>query len=261
MDRGILLAADRNQEWLLPWWWNHYIRHNSHPVAIVDLGMTPQARSWCDQRMLSLSFPPLKLPLFTKETIPLKRRNQWERLFGAYIWGIRPIWFQKPFILQLTPFDTTLWLDLDCMVRVSLETVFQVLQFGVQVALAREADSIQIRDGKEKLRIEGEISYNTGVIGYQKDGEFLPLAIERILEAQEQFVSDQNVISRVLFEHKIPCFELSRLYNWSLCTGINEEAIIHHYCSAFWKMAILKSIKPNLGEHPVLPPPFDPDMY
>ena len=40
--KGIIVASDMQQEWLLPWWWEHYTRFNSFPVAFIDFGMSKE---------------------------------------------------------------------------------------------------------------------------------------------------------------------------------------------------------------------------
>ena len=56
---GILVATDKQIEWMLPWWWHHYSKHNRYPVVFVDLGMTETAKAWCRQRgkLISLECP------------------------------------------------------------------------------------------------------------------------------------------------------------------------------------------------------------
>ncbi len=31
MSRGVLVASDQTLEWMLPWWWRHYKKHNNFP--------------------------------------------------------------------------------------------------------------------------------------------------------------------------------------------------------------------------------------
>ena len=47
---GIVVGADLTQEWLLPWWWSHYSRFNSLPVAFIDFGMSDEMKKWCQER-------------------------------------------------------------------------------------------------------------------------------------------------------------------------------------------------------------------
>jgi hypothetical protein len=55
---GIIVGCDANQEWLLPWWWDHYCKHNSYPVAFVDFGMSEAALAWCQEKGQCISLPP-----------------------------------------------------------------------------------------------------------------------------------------------------------------------------------------------------------
>lgn len=42
-----MIAADQAAEEFISWWWNHYSRFNGRPVAIVDFGMSEEAKAWC----------------------------------------------------------------------------------------------------------------------------------------------------------------------------------------------------------------------
>ncbi len=43
---GVIVASDLSQEWLLPWWWDHYKNFNNFPVTFVDLELSNKMKTW-----------------------------------------------------------------------------------------------------------------------------------------------------------------------------------------------------------------------
>lgn len=87
---GVMVGCDREQEWLLPWWWANYDQFNDLPVAFVSMGgMSEDAKKFCRE---------------AGELIELGH-------------GFTPAWLGKPLAILNTPFRNTLWMDLDCEVR------------------------------------------------------------------------------------------------------------------------------------------------
>ncbi len=105
---GVMTGADSTQEWLLPWWWEHYAKHNDCPVAFADFGMSAEMRAWCGQRGLVVEVP--RLP-------------------------DRKTWHRKPFAILASPFRRTVWLDADCEVRGDLSEMFPYSDGGIGVTL------------------------------------------------------------------------------------------------------------------------------
>lgn len=95
-DFGIVIGVDKNQEWMLDWWWNNYFKHNDYPVFFADFGMTQSGLDYC------------------KTKGQISQRIELEDT----------PWYKKPFGCLHTPFKKTLWLDTDCEVRGNLKPVF-----------------------------------------------------------------------------------------------------------------------------------------
>jgi len=55
-EKGVLIACDEKQEWLLSWWWENYSQENALPVTLVDLGMSREAKLWCEKRFDLIDF-------------------------------------------------------------------------------------------------------------------------------------------------------------------------------------------------------------
>jgi hypothetical protein len=102
-DKGVLLFADKNSEWMLDWWFYNYHKYNTYPVQVVDTGMTQQGADFCRARATYTKLPDI---------------------------GITG-WFLKPFALKMTTFKKTVYMDLDVEVRGSLYDLFDYNGFCV----------------------------------------------------------------------------------------------------------------------------------
>lgn len=235
MTQGIVVGSDLKQEWLLPWWWSHYSKHNSYPVAFFDFGMSSNALAWCKKRGIVY---PVKREINLKE-ISLQRKEKWEQRYGEGIWLFRSSWFKKPYALEQSPFDVNCWLDLDCQVRGSLSSVFASLKSDI--AMVKELDDVQKQDLDLNYNLPGEISYNSGVIVYRRNAEFLALWAEAAKDQNHLFLGDQTLLSRLIYLYDIAVTELPLNFNWFHHLGPNPEALILHFIQSA-KLEILKQI-------------------
>ena len=131
--RGVMVGADESQEWMLPWWWHNYSKHNDLPVMFVDFGMSKSMHQTC---------------------------RTWGSVKVFDDFGLQFVypWFKKPFAILQSAFYTTLWLDADCEVRSNIEPLFDA-----SAALAVHPD----RCGGDHLRrslLPGEAYVNSGVV-------------------------------------------------------------------------------------------------
>jgi len=94
---GIVTGCDSSHEWMLPWWWFNYHKHNRHPLLIADFGMSARMRKWCSgiAEVASIDFP------------------------------MRLNWFKKPSAILLAKFERIIWLDTDCEIRGPLDPLFE----------------------------------------------------------------------------------------------------------------------------------------
>ena len=238
MSQGILVGCDRNQECLLPWWWEHYSAHNHYPVAFVDFGMSAEAFAWCQARGAMIALPPDVCPLN-----PLSPEEK-ERLmphFGAEPWPYRAALFKKAFACLRAPFPQTCWLDVDCEVRGSLEVLFAPLLLGAEIALVREPESAQEGYQRDGFTLPAEVIYNSGVIAFQRDAAILHRWAELSRQENQRFITDQEVLSRAIYLHRPLFIALPALYNWKKSVGVSREALIIHYASGFWKRVLVGS--------------------
>lgn len=232
-EKGILVATDANQEWLLPWWWKHYSSCNSYPVAFIDFGMSEEGIAWCKERGAYIDLPSAPYRISAEADLSQQTKEKWEVCYGKQVWSVRSAWLKKPQALLHSPFAFSIWLDLDCQVKGDLDPLFNHLNFGSEIAIAREP-----------LQVSDQTIYNAGVIAFRKRSAFLQKFIETTIEFESDLPGDQELLNRAIFLHKPPLLELSQIYNWPHSLGPNERAVIRHYCGGMGKIAILNSLRP-----------------
>jgi len=225
--QGILTAADERMEWLLPWWWERVREHNQLPIAVVDFGMSHFGKAFCEERGILLPFS-LDDPLDTSTP----HAEKWAPICGEIFFENRKRWMLKPFAFQLTPFERTLWLDLDCEVLASLDLLFTL---EGDFWLAQENEPSLRRAREEKLIAEDEMLYNSGVIVYSQGSSIIKQWGEMVIEEGEDFWSDQHVLSRMIHRDEIPVGVLSSNYNWRMTGGLNLHAVIIHWVGSWGK--------------------------
>lgn len=210
LDKGVILGCDCNQEWLLPWWCGHYFKHNAFPLAVVDFGLSPQAIAWCRKNAIY---------------IPSTATGS--------------AWKKKPSAILASPFSQGIWIDLDCEVRGSLEPIFSILDFDVDIALVRDESPAY------PSMLPEEVHYNSGVIAFQRGSSTLRAWEEAALSYKGEQLKDQELLSRVLYLNQTSLFELSPVYNWPRTWGQNPKAVIHHFFGGIGKIEILNQLGPE----------------
>jgi hypothetical protein len=239
MSCGIIVGCDIQQQWMLPWWWKHYSKHNSFPVVFIDFGMSEEAQSWCKERGECLPLLDFPSDLSSEDTVSSTIKACWEERYGTGFWIRREAWFKKPFSLFQSPFSIGIWIDVDCRVNANLGSLFQCLHFGVEIAVIK--DSCQ----DVSCLMPGEIHYNSGVIVFRKDAPILKQWIDISLKTQHFLPGDQETLSRAIHLFKPNLMELPAIYNWYRTYPPNKTAIIDHYCGGKGKIQLLKSFVPE----------------
>jgi hypothetical protein len=236
---GIIVASDQKQEWMLPWWWKNYKQHNSFPVTFVDFGLSPSMKDWCREHGELIHLPNLEYAA-SKNNTDKTKVDFWETIYeGRSWWEKRVFWHQKPLAMLQTPYRYSLWLDTDCEVLAPLQELFAKLQKNEGLLIAQETRDMQEFDLAKGQLLPGEVLYNSGVIGYRKRAlEILEWA--RFTHSEHGLHwSDQNLLSRMIFEKGWRVQELDPSYNWrALTDGISANAKIIHWVGESGKFFI-----------------------
>jgi len=94
---GVVVVADHQMEWMLPWWYQNLREHNPDvQIAFCDWGMTEEGKKWCAER--GLVYP------------VLKPANLMHR---------------KPFAILHAPFSRIICMDADCEIKADITPLFE----------------------------------------------------------------------------------------------------------------------------------------
>jgi hypothetical protein len=230
LEEGVIVGSDLSQEWLLPWWWDHYRIHNSYPVTFFDFGMSDPMKRWCAERGDVIRLGISSLFVKEREEIAPELVQRWEEDCGTKFWELRAGWFKKPSALIRTPYQKTIWIDLDCEIRGSLHPLFS--SCDEQIALVEEP--------------EGGV--NSGVVAFPRTMLFLMQEWEdRSLQENGRYRGDQDILYALIQEKKVPFISLPLIYNWLRTWGDNPQAVIFHWHSAQGKTVIRYQIAKKLS--------------
>lgn len=224
---GIITGCDQNQEWMLPSWWEHYQKTNTLPVTFIDFGMTKSARLWCEKKGTVIDVPIQTSFVKPKESICPIQAKFWERVCGDHLWHARPIWFIKPFALQKSPYEQSLWIDLDTRIKKDLSPLFSTIDSNF--AIAPTSDRYKKFANIIGLHLPNEQTYNAGVILFHRDSPTLHKWAKYIPSRNGEFLGDETLLDRIIYEENLPITHLSRNYNWPYFEGDNPDAAIIHF--------------------------------
>jgi hypothetical protein len=241
-NRGVLIASDSKLEWMLPWWWNHYRKYNDFPLSIVDFGMTKNARKWCEKIGTVYDFDYSEPFVYGKDLVSEKvKKFLKERIFVKNIWDVRKLWFQTPLAMLQTPYQTTIWLDIDCEILGSLEDLFEKHDKQTGISMVEEdqlSTNNRIKDG---LLEPGDIMYNGGVIVYEHGTPLMIMWANEILVRNHLYSGNQDCLCHVIRENGYAVNPLPNIYNWRMKHGPNPNAKIIHWVSDAGKRHILNT--------------------
>ncbi len=231
MRKGVLVASDSHMEWLLPWWWERYSCCNEFPVVFVDLGMTSEARLWCQERGEVLTVT----EVFSFDTVI----KEWEEVYGSSYGQARKAWFKKPLACLLSPFEETIWMDLDCEVLSSIEPIFAYLE-GKELAIALDRVSAIPEGFSPEDNLESQLIFNGGVIAYRKGSHLIKEWARIALAESHLYWGDDYILSTLIHQGQEKIQILPPIYNWRLADGTPFYAKIIHWCGEWGKACIAK---------------------
>ena len=226
---GIVIATDSTQEWFLKWWWENYSKHNSYPVTFFDIGMSQSARNWCENKgsIRSFSFP--EGWIANKETIESHLIQEWEEKYQGNVWEGRKQWFCKPYVLLQSPYDRTIWIDLDCEVRGSLTPLFDY---------CNDKDGFSIL----KLKLDDSSFYSAGVVVSKHGSPVVTKWAENIYKDNAQHFGEENVLIETLEQEKFQITPYSLIYNWPTFIPQDAKTVIRHHMGGYGKTHILRGM-------------------
>lgn len=215
--RGVLIGADSAMEWCFRWWFEHYSKHNDFPVTVIDFGLSAQG---------------LHNAKIIGHVIPCEcaspKNYAYKPLDHFYVDKKRPIWFSKPRALTLTPYQHTVWIDIDCEVRGSIAPLFDYCTSALQFSAVQSLPAGQIWAYNNQFLKPGEILYNGGVIAYDRDSNLLHKWVEQTRNRSERYFADDVAFSSIIAENNLVMDEIPKEYNrpWHVADRMHDQ-IIH----------------------------------
>ena len=227
---GVLVGADKKGEWLLPWFYSHFQTHNSNlAMAFADFGMSLEALAWCQKKGKVFTVPEI-LTLDTKQTGFFFQGELWKewKLDLTTVAPERWVCFRKPVALVNSPFEKTLWLDLDCQVRGDLSPLFSLSLPSSKLGVTPCGSFTHVHNlSKEHVILMDK--YNTGVILVEKNSPLLHQWLS-LSSGQAFFRTDEGSLSFLIDRNQREITEIPHRYNWPASNwGENEEALIYHW--------------------------------
>lgn len=244
-DYGIIVGCDKNQEWLLPWWWENYHQHNTKPVAFFDFGMSEESQQFCKERGLYFLVEEKNTHQEDLELIPPEIHFTWRIIYGEEtLKNSRSAWFKKPFAAINSPFSIGLWIDLDCHILRCLDPIFSHLQEDDEISMRYEHECSTVFDHLLQNSYFDEHLYNSGVILFRKNSRAIRDWVEVIKNSKEKFIGDEHAISRAIYQNLLPVKLLPEIYNDMRLMEDYPETYIVHYAGVHGK----KLIKEKMGK-------------
>ena len=197
-------------------------------MAFADFGLSKEKKKWCRAR--GELFPVHTPPFFVKDRIDVgdALAEEWESRCADTFWESREAWFKKPHACAHSPFELTLWMDLDCEITGSLEGIWAAFNEASGVLLAKDQG---VPDQTYSI-------YNSGVIAFRKNHPLILEWARQSIDRNGSFRGDQDLLSLIIAERQIPVGELPPIYNWSIGFGMRKDIVVYHWLGAAAKSVL-----------------------
>jgi hypothetical protein len=205
---------------MLPWWWGHYEQHNTLPVAFADFGMTQQAKKWCQNKGDVITLEAPRHFVFPPALIAPELISFWEQTKGSDFWEGRDLRFYQPFALKQSPFDETIWIDLDCEVTGDLRPLLSKVHAYSKIALAKCREQ-----------------YQTHLMALHRTSPLLNSWAELCQWHNDRFLDGEEALATLIQEEEIEVAELA-----STIQGLHPDALIFHWPGLWGKEVIRRLI-------------------
>ena len=176
-DRAFLTGCDYKHEWILPWFFKNYKKHNDTPLVFADFGI--KNRDLLTDNVHAI----VNLANTTEQG-----------------------WFKKPKAMLNCPAEKTVWIDTDCEILSNVDDIFDLLK----------PNKLNMVEDKPWTKRRGQYGtwYNSGVVGFIGKPIILKQWAKWILESNQ--IGDQEVLYERLDQlQKLTYINpLPNEYNW-----------------------------------------------
>lgn len=221
---GVMVGADQQYAWLLPWWWKHYSAHNTYPVTFVNFGVSDEVLAWCRARGDVLNVAEKVCFEFSRERVDVDLAKDWEMRYGTEVWDIRKCFLYKPVAFQHSSYDTTLWLDVDCEVCGQLQPFFELFKQEAQMALSAFPD----RPG----------SYSSGAVVFDSHSPLVHHWVDSCIAHQEHIFQEDSVLSWLINTRNYPIQILPESYHLIGLACFHTSGLVRHWSGIVGKLLI-----------------------
>jgi len=207
--RGIIVGCSIQIEYLLPYFYLNLRLNTDLPIVFFDFGMSAFGKDFCLKRGQVITI----------------HESLWEAQDLSQQEMIKSHWFKKPYAFLHSPFDETLWLDIDCKIIKPIEALFEALKGDKWMGI-----------WYEKRIIKNMKLYNSGVVVFKKQNPIIKEWIEVSKNTAHQYVGDQDTLSVVINRYLSKVSLIDKKYNYFYYDGKNffdPSASIIHYVSAY----------------------------
>lgn len=182
---GIIIGCDERQEWLLHSFMINLRLKSDISVTIFDFGMSYfgrlQAQKWGEIIPITSSIRTLKY---------LSKKSR------------KDAWLKKPQAFLQAPYDYNLWIDLDCLVKIDPQEIFNLLEDNKQILIRKESKLYKNKvNNALKAKYPCFEMYNSGVVAFKKNAPFIKEWVNLIQTSNDPFRGDQDFLSIFLSQN------------------------------------------------------------
>jgi len=231
---GFVTAADKNQEFMLDWFWANFIKFHDPektPMLFIDLGLSKERRVWCEER-------------------GVVHQNVYETQLSKAHW--------KPICLTASPWAKSIWIDLDCEILGNIESYFNYIDNNVVVTL----DPYNPWAVKFK-----NPPIAAGLIGYQHASSIISEWAQTLISRPAEYRDDQFCLNELYTKRQQDFYIApSRFQRLRLEEeGIRDDALIIHWTGSEGKQIIKSKLNiedlPVEGKVSILMPMYNVEKY
>jgi hypothetical protein len=214
--KGIIVGLCSKQEYLLPYFYLNLRLHTNLPITFFDYGMSTFGKSFCEKRGHVIELD-----------TSIKKGHSTDPKFI-----IKKGWYKKPLACDLSPYDLTLWLDLDCKIHQNFEKIFEYVQDHDFVIVKSPKHTKKSYTRKLlKKRTSNLVIYNSGVIGFKKGSKIIKEWV-RISEKMHAICrGDEDTLSFLLSQQNQLFYVLDKSFNLIQSVDTCDNVIISHHIS------------------------------
>jgi len=186
MEKGVMTLLKSGDEKTLKTWWENYSKHNAYPVTFCDLGIDEKTKKWCASKGSLL-------------TVSKDAKNTA---------------FLKVEMLLKSPYDKTIWTDLDCEIRKDLAPLYEMSECkdGFAISYDTKASSMQ---------------YEGGVFAFKKGSPFVDKWRDYCIKNSSDAQAEQNGLKHLCNDPNLRITILSSTFNWQEASIRSPHAAIY----------------------------------